>query len=139
MFRGKHFGALENGARMRIAAPHLRLLFIGESHHPQRQHLIHLGSVEEIAGALRSDLRVIVQNNRRAQHMAAIAFIASHHRKNALIATRRDLSLHSRGRIEQRDEGPALDVQQQMRGCKGACLRIPARHRFRPCQRRFIR
>ena len=41
---------------------------VGHRHDPQREHFVDLGPVEEIAGALRRDLRVVVQDDRRRQH-----------------------------------------------------------------------
>ena len=51
--------------RPRVAAAHQPLLLFGESERAQREHLVHLGRVAELRCALRSHLRVVVEDDRR--------------------------------------------------------------------------
>ncbi len=50
--RAQRLGALEQLPRARVGAPHLVLLLVGQRQDAQREDLVDLGAVEEVAGAL---------------------------------------------------------------------------------------
>ena len=51
-----------------IGAARLGLLVVGQGQDAQREDLVDLGRVAEVAGALRRDRRVVVEDDRRRQH-----------------------------------------------------------------------
>ncbi len=65
----------------------LSLLEVGQRQDPKREDLVDLGRVEEIAGALGGDLRVVVEDDRRGEHVTAGSARAEQHWKDSLVAT----------------------------------------------------
>ena len=64
------------------------LLVVGERHRAQRQDLVDLGSVEQLARALGRDLRVVVEDDRRRQHDVAAGTVGDEHRVGVLVGAR---------------------------------------------------
>ncbi len=60
--------AVDDGGRARVGPACLRLLLVGQRHHAQRQDLVDLGGVVQVAGALLGHLGVVVEDDRRGQH-----------------------------------------------------------------------
>ena len=94
--------------RMRRArssdCPHLALFLVGQRQDAQRQDLVDLGAVEQVARTLGRDLRVVVQDDGRRQHGVAGAVLAREHRPHAhVLAAGRQLRV-GLGRIEQGHE-----------------------------------
>ena len=88
----------------RVGGPGLGLLLVGHGHHPQGQDLVDLGGVEQRTGALRGHLRVVVQDDRRAQHHVGGAGWPGEHRPATVLVARGRRRRRVRGRVEQRDE-----------------------------------
>ena len=99
-----------------VGFAHLALLFVGQRHDAQGKDLVDLGSVEQIAGALRGNLRIVVQNDGRCQHGVTLAWVAHQHRPHADVLALRSQFLQLRRRLQQRDEFSAFDTQHQVRG-----------------------
>ena len=80
-------GSASVRSRMRRArssdSPHLALLLVGQRQDPQRQDLVDLGAVEQVARALGRDLRVVVEDDRRRQHACRARRLAHQHRPGA--------------------------------------------------------
>src|SRR5271156_6199523 len=74
------FRALQNFARAVIRTAHFLLFFVCHGQNTQRQNFVDLRAVEEIAGAFRSNLRVIVENDRRREHGVALAVFSNKNR-----------------------------------------------------------
>ena len=93
---GRHVvAAVDDRRRPRIGAARLGLLVVGEGQHPQREDLVDLGRVVEVAGALGRDLGVVVEDDRRRQHHVAVA---DEHRERAVVrAARRPRPARRRG------------------------------------------
>ena len=60
--------AVDDRRGPRVGGPRLGLLRVGHRHHPQGEDLVDLGGVEQRARALLGHLRVVVQDDRRAEH-----------------------------------------------------------------------
>ena len=99
---------------------HLILLVIGQGHHAQGEHLVHFGCVVEVGGALRRDLRVIVENDGRAEQHVTLGAVADQHGKIADVAYRRSRHREVFRRVEKRDELAAGDGENGMRREQGA-------------------
>src|SRR5918998_3295231 len=63
----------------RIGGAHLFLLLVGEVQDVQDEHLVDLGPVEQVAGALRRYLGVIVEDDRGREHRVPVAFLTDEH------------------------------------------------------------
>ena len=91
----------------------------------QREDLVDLGGVAEIAGALGRDLRVVVEDDRRGEHDVARAGLADEHRPGAHVGAGAPRRRGPLRRIEQRDERAAADSEQGVQR-----RRNDAAHRF---------
>ena len=100
---------------------HRALLVVGQRHDPQRQHLVDLGAVEEVAGALRGDLRIVVEDDRRRR--ASCRARPSSPTRTGQVPTLRHAGgglAPAVGRIEQRDELAVADAEDRVRRDQGA-------------------
>ena len=52
--------------------PHLALLLVGQRQDPQRQDLVDLGAVEQVAGLSGAISRIVVEDDRRGEHRVAL-------------------------------------------------------------------
>ena len=93
--------ALQQFADMVTGVPHFVFLVVGHGHHAQREHLVHFGAIEEVARALRRDLRIVVEHDRRAQHHVAVMFVAHQYWKVADVLAMTDRLAKLVGRIQQ--------------------------------------
>ena len=59
--------------RALVRASRFALLLVGQRQDAQREDLVDLGAVEEVAGALRGNLRVVVEDDRRREHAVVAA------------------------------------------------------------------
>ena len=66
--------------RPRVGAAGLGLLLLGHRHDPQGEDLVDLGGVEQVAGALRRDRRVVAEHDRRDEHGVGAVVVRDHHR-----------------------------------------------------------
>ena len=80
--------ALEDAAGAIVGLAHLALFVVGEREDAQRKNLVDLGGVEEIAGAFRSDLRMVVKDDGGGQHR--IGGVGGKHRPGAEVLALRD-------------------------------------------------
>ena len=108
--------------RPRIGPASVGFLLFGHGHDPKREDLVDLGGVEEVAGALRRDRRVVAQHDGRDQHgvrrPSSSATITGQQR----CCTHADVSAAAQSAaVEQRDEPGAVRADQQV----GAHERIP--------------
>ena len=60
--------AVDDRRSARVGAPRRAFLLVGQRHDPQRQDLVDLGRVVELAGALRRHLGWSAKDDRRCQH-----------------------------------------------------------------------
>ena len=134
---GQRLGALEDLARARVGVAHLGLLLVGQAEDVEHEHLVDLAAVEQVAGALGRDPRVVLEDDRRGEHRVALAGLADEHRPRALVAARAAASRSARGRIGQRDER-ARRARAGPRGWSRTCARS-ASSRSSPSERRRVR
>ena len=59
--------------RPRVGGPRLALLVVGEGERAQAEDLVVLGAVEEVGRALRGELRVVVEDDRRREQQPSAA------------------------------------------------------------------
>jgi hypothetical protein len=71
---------LQQIAAPRIERGHRRLLFVGEGQDAEREQLVNLRVVEQIGGAFRGDLRVVVEDDRRGKHRVPLALFSDEDR-----------------------------------------------------------
>ena len=69
---------------------HLALLLLRERHGAQAEQLVDLEGVEERGLALRRQLRVVVEDDRRAEHHARLVVRPGEHREDPVVLARRD-------------------------------------------------
>src|SRR5918997_4400839 len=75
LLRREGLAPLEDLPPPRVGGPHLLLLLVGEVENVQDEHLVDLGPVEEIPGALGGDLRVVVEDYRGGEHRAQLPLL----------------------------------------------------------------
>ena len=123
---------VEQGGGARVGPPDLALLLLRQRHGAQAEQLVDLQGVEERRLALRRQLRVVVEDDRRAQHHARLVVRAGQHREDAVVVARRDEPLRPLRRVEQRHERRPVDLQEQVTGHERATQPLrPVRRRFR--------
>ena len=106
--------AVDDLGRPGVGAPGLRLLLVGEGEHTQAEDLVDLGGVEEVADALRGDLRLVVEDDRRRQHDVAVR--SDEHRERAVVAATGDCLGGAVRWLEQRHERAVVDGEQGVHG-----------------------
>ena len=123
---------VDQGGRPRVGGPGLDLLGVGEGQRAQREDLVDLGAVVELAGAFRGQFGVVVQDDRRGQHDLPAALGIGQHRPAAHVLALGHGRLGPHRRIGHRDELAAGGAQDHVRGDQRAGQRIfPAlRHGF---------
>ena len=100
----------------RVGGPGLGLLLVGHRHHPQGEDLVDLGGVEQRAGALRRDCRVVVQDDRRAEHTSSrpAAPASTGQQRCCAAAARRPRPPRRAGRAARRSRA-SCGLEQQVR------------------------
>ena len=112
---GHRVAAIDDRRRPRIGRPRLGLLVVGHRLHAQRQHLVDLGAVEEVADALGGDGRVVVEDHRRGEHEVAPRRRSDEHRPAAVLRRTAPAAAGGHvGRFEQRHEGVAVGGEQEV-------------------------
>src|SRR5215218_9327397 len=95
----------------RVGGAHLFFLLVREVEDVQDEHLVDLGPVEQVAGALGCDLGVVVEDDRGREQRAPVSLLPDEHGPRLYILA----PLHSIAellrRVDQRDELPRLYVQ----------------------------
>src|SRR5918998_5715832 len=98
----------------RVGGAHLFFLLVCEVENVQDEHLVDLGPVEQVAGALGGDLGVVVEDDRGGEHRAPLPFLSDQHRPRLQVLARfRGLSQLLR-RVDQRDEPSSLHLQRRV-------------------------
>src|ERR1700730_7212848 len=87
------FCACEDLAGTLVRFPHLSLFFLGHRQDSEREDFVDFGPVKQTAGAFRSDLRVVVENDGRRKDGVPVSFFAYQYRPGTDIATLFDLTL----------------------------------------------
>src|SRR5581483_6659487 len=101
---GQIAGALPDIARPWIGAAHLLLFFLREREHAQGKHFVNFGGIKKVAGALRRDLRIVVQNDGRNQDRVASAGFTGQYREYTRVAAGGNAFLKFFGRFKQRNQ-----------------------------------
>src|SRR6478672_10816888 len=73
-----------------VSGPRFGLLLIGEGHRAQRENLIDLGAIEQVAGTFRCNRWIVVKNDRRDQENVPASWFADHYWPGAFVATALD-------------------------------------------------
>src|SRR5918998_6906686 len=88
----------------RVRGAHLFFLLVREVEHVEYEHLVDLGPVEQVTGALGGDLGVVVEDDRGGEHRAPLPFLSDEDRPRLQVLARfRSLPQLLR-RVDQRDE-----------------------------------
>ncbi|MEU5948503.1 hypothetical protein ABZ793_23480 [Micromonospora sp. NPDC047465] len=99
---GRHgIDAVEDRGGPGIGGPHLPLLGVGERERTQREDLVDLGRVVQIARALRCDLRMVVEDDRRREQDVSGADLAGQHGEGVHVAAFLRRVRRPLGRVEQ--------------------------------------
>src|ERR671912_2463032 len=112
---GKRLAAVQNLPRPRVGGARFLLLLFCEAQDAQREELVYLPPVEEIAGALRRYLGVVVQDNRGRENGMPIALFPSQHRPRLYVLALFRETFQFLRRVHERDELSALYLQDGMR------------------------
>src|SRR5215218_11090109 len=95
----------------RVGGAHLFFLLVREVEDVQDEHLVDLGPVEQVAGALGCDLRIVVEDDRGREQRAPVSLFPDEHGPRLhILAPLHGLPELLR-RFDQRDELPRLYVQ----------------------------
>src|SRR5215218_10801991 len=95
----------------RVGGAHLFFLLVREVEDVQDEHLVDLGPVEQVAGALGGDLRVVVEDDRGREQRAPVPLFPDEHRPRLqVLASLRSLPQPLR-RVNERDELPSSYFQ----------------------------
>src|SRR3984893_408052 len=89
LFDRHRLGALQHLAGALIRLAHLALLFVGQRHYAQRENLVNLGSVKQVSGTLRSNLRIVIENDRRRENGVELSFFTDEDRPSSHVLTTR--------------------------------------------------
>src|SRR4028118_2291346 len=110
LLRREGLAPLQDLLPPRVGGTHLLLLLVREVQDVQDEHLVDLGPVEEVAGALGRDLGVVVEDDRGREHSAPSPLLPNEHgpRLQVLAPLRGPRELLRR--VREPDERPALDL-----------------------------
>ena len=105
---GERLAAVQDLPRPRVGGARLFLLLVRETQDTQREQLVYLSAVKEVAGALRRDLRVVIKDYRRGENGTPVALIPSQHRPRLHVLTLFSEPGKLLRRVHERDELAAL-------------------------------
>src|ERR671916_1107030 len=88
----------------RVRGAHLFFLLVCEVENVQYEHLVDLGPVEQVAGALGGDLGVVVEDDRGGEHRAPLSFLSDEDRPRLQVLARFRGIPQLLRRVDQRDE-----------------------------------
>jgi hypothetical protein len=111
---GQGFGALEQGSRAVVDVAHRPLLVIGQGEDAEGEDLVDLGGVEQVAGALGGDLRIVVEDDRRREHRVARPRLADQDRPGPDVAAAGSELATVLGRVDHREELAVTDDQDRV-------------------------
>src|SRR4028118_1190971 len=98
----------------RVGGAHLFFLLVREVEHVEYEHLVDLGPVEQVTGALGGDLGVVVEDDRGGEQHVRLPFLPDEHRPGLqVLAPFRGLPQLLR-RVHERDELPPLYLQRRV-------------------------
>ncbi len=117
--RGQVADPVDQGGRTWIGGACLAFLRICQRHRAQGEDLVDLGSVVEIAGALRRDLRMVVQDHRRREHEIVAGFRSGEHRPGAVVDARGDFGGGPFGWVHHGQEARARYRDEDVRSDQG--------------------
>src|SRR5918998_492627 len=104
LLRRKGLAPLQDLPPPRVGGAHLFFLLVREVEDVQDEHLVDLGPVEQVAGALGGDLGIVVEDDRGREHRAPLTLLPHEHRPSLqILAPFRGLPQVLR-RVHQRDK-----------------------------------
>src|SRR5918995_2458876 len=121
---GKRLAAVQNLPRPRVGGARFLLLLFCEAQDAQREELVYLPPVEEIAGALRRYLGIVVQDDRGRENGMPVSLLPRQHRPRLYVLALFRETFQFLRRVHERDELSALYLQDGMRRDE----RLPERH-----------
>ena len=110
---------VDDGGCPGVGGSGFRLLLVGEGHRPEDQDLVDLRRVEQVAGALGSDLRPVVERDGGGEHHVLAPAVADHHREGVEVGAGFGGGLCPLGWLEQGDEPPGTLRGQAQQGVAG--------------------
>src|SRR5215469_11562059 len=110
---------LKNLACPLIGAANLALFFVGKRHDAKRKYLVDLRAVEQVSGALRGDLRVVVKNDGGSQERVTLIGVSHQYRPNTDVLTLAGHFLQFWWWFEQGEKLPATYAQNCVHGDEG--------------------
>src|ERR671916_2386323 len=123
LLRREGLASLQDLPPPRVGGTHLFFLLVREVEYVQDEHLVDLGPVEQVAGALGSDLGVVVEDDRGREQRAPIPFFPDEHRPRLQVLAPLHSLLELLRRIYERDELPRSYFQ----GCVSRDEGLPER------------
>ena len=112
LLRRRRVGAREHLAHLRVLRRDLLALLVGERLDVQHQRLLDLGAVEEVVDALRRDLGMLGQHDRRREHRVVVR--RREHRPGVDLTAAGDAVVAA---LQRRDDLRAVfDAREQVRG-----------------------
>src|ERR1700678_2430972 len=87
VFAGERLGAIEQRAGSRVGGAHFGFFIVRQRENSQAQDLIDLGGVKQIAGGFRSNLGMILEDDRRREHSVRCAWFPDENRPEADVPT----------------------------------------------------
>src|SRR5919205_3463064 len=116
---------LQDLPRARVGGAHLLFLLVREGEYVKDEQLIYLRPVEQVARALRGDLRVVVEDDRGREHPVPLPLLSDQHGPRLyVLAPLRGLP-EFLGRVDQRDELSSLRLQRRVGRDEGLLERTP--------------
>ena len=100
---------VDDGRGARVGRPRLRLLLVGEHQRAQAEDLVDLGAVEEVRRALRGELRVVGEDDRRREQQVAAPGRSGEHRPGVLVVQLAGGGQRPLGRVGGREERARAD------------------------------
>src|SRR4029077_2891704 len=97
---GHRFRTVQDLSRAIVGFANLSLLLIRQRHDSQRQDLVDLGAIEQVSGTLRSNLRIVVEDDGRGEHSISLPRLAYENGPRANVLTTRRKFLQFCGRLQ---------------------------------------
>ncbi len=114
--RGHRVHGVDDRGRARVRRPRLRLLLLGEHQGAQAEDLVDLGAVEQVRRALRSQLRVVGEDDRAREQQVRAPLRPGEHRPGVPVVQLAGRGEGPLGRVGGREERARGDGDQGVRG-----------------------
>ena len=114
--RGHRVHGVDDRGRARVRRPRLRLLLVGEHQRAQAEDLVDLGAVEQVRRALRSQLRVVREDDRAREQQVRAPLRPGEHRPGVPVVQLAGRGEGPLGRVGGREERARGDGDQGVRG-----------------------